>query len=269
MPLVELNLDELIPPGIRTLLASVEAITEAVLSDLATAAQLKWRQLAVQGLSTSKADYLDSIQDIEVRTGERAITLAGWLANAIEQGLDSFDLKVTLLQKGAKRSKAGFRYRPIPFRHATPKATTGQVGVPMGVRYGPVSGGSLATPGPLGVGAAVAMGKALYQVAKRLKPGQRLPQGTAGAAPLAAHHATDLFAGMVKRTQKTPGGRPQTSGYMTFRMVSENPAIRNVADKWLHPGISARNYADQVADHIVPLVTPVFNLALDRALKRQ
>lgn len=266
MALIDIDLESLLPPSLLGLLDNAEALVEAVLDDVATSALLKWRQLASTNLFTSKRDYLDSIQDIEVLKGERVIVLTGFLANAIEQGLESYDLKTVLLRRGARTSKAGYRYRPIPFRHATPGARTGQAGRPMGERYGPVHEASLATPGALDHGAAAALGKAVHKEAKKLKPGQRLPVGVGGAKKLASWHATDLYAGMAKRTQKAAGGAAQTSGYMTFRMVSENPAVMVAGEKWLHPGIQARNFAEQVTEHTSRLVIPAFTKAVENAL---
>lgn len=269
MALLEIDVDELLPPAVRGLLDNAPSLVEAVLDDIANSGLMKWRQLASMNLHTSKAEYIDSIQDIEVREGERIISLVGWLAEAVETGLESYDLKQVLLRRGARRSKAGHRYRPIPFRHATPGARTGQAGPSMGSRYGPVHQASLATPGALTHGQAAALGKAVYKEAKKLKPGQRLPAGAGGAKKLASWHATDLFAGMVKRSQKAPGGPKQTAGYMTFRMVSDNPAISATGgegEKWLHPGIEARNFADQVVDHVGELVAPAFQAAIRGAL---
>lgn len=266
MALIDIDLEHLLPQSLLALLDNAEALVEAVLDDVAGSGLMKWRQLASQGLNTSKAEYLDSLQDIEVRKGERILTLTGFLATAVEEGLDSRDLKAILLRRGARTSKEGHRYRAIPFRHATPGAQTGQVGTPMGARYGPTHAASLATPGALERGAAAALGKAVHRAAKKLKTGQRLGSGVGGARKLAAHHATDLFSGMVRQTHKTPGGRTQTSGYMTFRMVSDNPAVVGVGDKWIHPGIQGRHFADQVADHVGRLVAPAMAAGIASAL---
>jgi len=266
MPIIDIDMESLLPRSVLGILDNLGAIVESVLDDVATSTLMKWRQLASQGLHTSKAEYLDSLQDIEVREGERVISLVGWLAEAVETGLESFDLKPILLERGARKSKAGYRYRPIPFRHATPGASTGQAGPAMGSRYGPVQAVSMATPGALTQGAAAALGKAVHQEAKRLKPGQRLRAGAGGAQKLTPRHSTDLYAGMVKRTNKSPGGKKQTSGYLTFRMVSENPAVHVGGEKWLHPGIEARNFADQAADHARAMVGPAVQLAVQNAL---
>lgn len=266
MPLIDIDVPEQLPPEIQTLLDDPEALIEAVLDDVSESALLKWRTLASQQLHTSKADYLDALQPIETRPGERVLSLVGWLAEAVETGLESYDLKVVLLRNAKRRSAAGHRYQAIPFRHATPGASTGQAGVQMGARYGPVHKQSLATPGALSQGAAAVLGKKVYSFAKKLRGNKRLAPGTGGAKRLAAWHTTDLYAGMTKRSQKRPGGKRQTAGYMTFRMVSENPAIANVQDKWLHPGIQGRHLADQVADHAAALVTPAIQMAVSKAI---
>jgi len=269
MPLIDIDIDELIPPSLKGLLDHADQLVEAVLDDVANSALMKWRQLASRELHTSKAEYLDSLQDIEAREGERILSLVGWLAEAVETGLGAYDLKEILLARGARKSAAGFKYRPIPFRHATPGATTGQAGTAMGSQYGPARVGSLATPGALSRGQARELGRRVHREAKKLRGGARLRTGAGGAIKLHKRHSTDLFSGMVKRAQPKAGGGKQTSGYMTFRMVSDNPAVAvtGSGEKWLHPGIDAHNFADQVADHAAALVAPALHQAIRGALE--
>ena len=92
-----------------------------------------------------------------------------------------------------------------------------------------------------------ALGKKVYSAAKKLKSGQKLASGM--APKLRSIHSTDIFSGMQARLQpisKPGGGVSHQRTYETFRTISENSS----PDKWMHPGISARNYFNQLGDYI-------------------
>jgi hypothetical protein len=196
---------------------------------------------------------------------DRSIALVGWLANAVETGWPLTNLRETLLRNsrsgtggGVKISAAGNRYRSIPFRHGTP-GSSGQAGAPMGQRYGPQGGASFAhaAAGQMDRGQAAQLGKRIYDMAKRLKPGQQMPKGHAPL--LAPWHRTDLFAGM-RKTRKTYGKTTQST-YQTFRTISEaNPT------GWIHPGIQGRQLAPQVEEHIRTIIPATIGAAIKAAL---
>ena len=244
--MIDIDFPTYIPEVLRQFFS--DETMESVLSDVADGARAHWIKLARSNLSSSKDEYVKSIQAVQAEAGVRTISLVGWLANRVERGLDPYDMHETLLRNtrsgtaaGVKISKDGFRYRAIPFRHGS-AGSAGRVGAPMGSAYGPHGDDSRAIGGPEGtmsLHAAVALGKSVHAAAKQLKPGQRLPAGTGQAPKLHERHTTDIYAGM-QRVRHTYAKATQSS-YKTFRMISER-----VPEKWHHPGIEARDLSDQV-----------------------
>lgn len=271
--MIEVNLQELLPQSFLALLGP--EFVEMVLDDVATAARAKWIRLAQQQLGQSKRDYIDGIQPIQGSAGERSIVLLGVFPNMVEQGVDAWDLRKTLLGPGkGKQGADGKRYRAIPFRHGTP-GSKGQGGTPMGTRYGPQGGQSLAwaAEGHMDKGQAAELGKRVYDAAKRLRGGKRLQttqdrnQQVRGKSmiqvpKLAPWHKTDIFSGM-QRTRKTYQQATQ-SKYVTFRTISENNPIG-----WIHPGIRARMLHRQVEQHIGDLMSKTVEVAIKRAIGKQ
>lgn len=112
---------------------------------------------------------------------------------------------------------------------------------------------------------AKAGGPALRRQARALSPtmtdhrnnrtiwGGRLPAGT--VAKLAAHHATDPFAGMVRRVSTySKAGKAQTSGYMTWRRASLNASSPKA---WISRGIKAHHLAMLVNAQVPRLINEV------------
>lgn len=238
-------------------------MVEAILDDLASAARAKWIRLAQMSLHATQRAYVDGIQEIEAKPGERVITLLGVLPNALEQGMGEFDLRDTLLRspKAKVSTSLGKKYLAVPFRHATPGGQARQAGMPMGERMGPQGSQSRAwaAGGIMSSAEAKDLGKAIYDRAKRMKNRASSQKGErrlpAGLAPiLAPWHKTDIYAGMIKqRAHPTAGG----STYTTFRTISEaNP------QGWIHPGLEPRHFADQVHDYLEDLVPKVIRSSL-------
>lgn len=228
------------------------ALFSALLTHVADAARANWIRLAQTQLNTSRRDYIAGIQPVtEDGPNERVIELVGWLANAVETGLDPYDLRRTLLNERAKVSKAtGARYRVIPFRAATP-GTVGAVAPAMGNPYArrTAQQRTMAPSTRAFVSDAHSLGKNIYKHAKKLKGNERLPEGL--APKLQPWHSTDIYAGM-QRTARA--GHAQ---YTTFRVISDN-----VQRGWLHPGIEARNLAQQVERNITGMMDAIVTNAL-------
>ena len=248
------------------------AMLSSIVGDAASLARAKWIRLAQTELHSSKRDYIDGIQNVVGDGAERSISLVGWLPNAVEQGIEPFDLRDTLLgSPKAKRTKDGKRYRAIPFRHGT-TTSQGQAGAPIGQRYGPQGPQSVAVAasGHITGGEALALGKAIYNRAKRLRGNKRLAKRTMIAVPgnggevrpvplLAPHHTTDIYAGM-KRVEKKY--RVATQGhYITFRMISDRNPVG-----WIHPGIAPRQLHRQVEEHISRIIPSLFQTAISAAI---
>jgi len=258
---------------------------KAIVSRVAMGAHKKWVNLAANGLQSSRADYLGGLQPWELEDENTAtITLLGEFPNMIEHGKEGWDMRDTLLRtpdgarrEGVKQNASGGLYRAIPFRHQTP-GTSGRAGAPMGSQYAASGPMSLAAPHAV-VRDTEALGKAVMRAARRLKPGTKMQEGIPAAFKqgtkskrvqvtehglLRQHHATDIYAGMVVKYQETwrqvgrggqeVPGRPQRT-YFTFRTISDD-IPPGASPGWMHPGIMARNYAEQVVEHIQTRLAP-------------
>jgi len=249
----------------EALLASFnEGQLETVLLDIAAGARAYWIQLAGKRLTSSRRDYINGIQQIDVDGLTASIELVGVFPNMVELGASPYDMHETLLgpnvpiaspgQSGKRQAADGHFYRAIPFRHQTP-GTAGQGGgPPMGRAY---------EGHPL-VKNAAKLGKAVYAKAKQLKPtsgqsGGKVNYGgrlQAGLAPkLKPAHSTDIYAGMV-RQEKTYAKAAQST-FTTFRMISDA-----VPTKWQHPGIEAAELAADVEKFVDKIAPAAFGALL-------
>jgi hypothetical protein len=98
--------------------AEIDVIAGQSLDMVAEAARDKWIELAkASDLKITKREYIDSIGEVEAPSAtERKIDLEGWLANALEEGVGSFDMKPGLLK--------GREHRAIPFLYGKPGSKT-------------------------------------------------------------------------------------------------------------------------------------------------
>ena len=257
--------------GARIVATNLGALYKAVPSSikaqaiyqLAEAARAYWIHLAQTRLHSSTADYINAIQPIEMGDGEAVISLVGWFANAVENGMSARDMHEALLGQttaptpvgmpGIHLAEDGGRYRAIPFRHKTP-GTTEVGGMPMGGSFAAPRPGSRRLIPPMltesvmmQTQAAEEMGRTIHKIAKKLQEKQALGKGL--APKLSGHHATDIYAGMRKMVQQTTKAKQAT--YMTFRMISVGPdGMPRPSGKWKHPGIEARNLAADVRAHV-------------------
>lgn len=218
---------------------------------------------AGEKLQSTRMDYIQGIQPLEVEEGGISLALVGALPNMVEHGWEGGFLHETLLGSNAsgwKTSAEGHRYRSIPFRHKAPGSGK-QGGQPMGSQFRDIMSKEVqglshwARPGAIEM-KMKDLGKRIHGKAKRLiTPGEkaagkrgktRLP---AGLAPkLKQHHTTDIFAGMKveKQAVQGRGGKVKHQRtYHTFRTISEA-----VPDKWHHPGIEAHAFFDELGPYI-------------------
>lgn len=257
--IISLNLPDLLPEGTMQQLAT--ALKQELVSNIANQARAKWIKLA-GGLQSSRRDYIAAIQEVEVQDGRASVALVGEVANLIENGQAGYDMHDTLLGQGvpvvprgkrgkhAKKDGSGF-YRAIPFRHGTP-GTTGAVGAAMGSQYAGHEGvaGFAPTNAPgfaFQAGQSALLGQNVYDQAKKLKSTKGMPNGKvayggrlqAGLAPkLKEHHATDIYAGMIK-SSKTYEKATQ-SQYTTFRTISTG------SPGWMRGATEGKHYAQDV-----------------------
>lgn len=240
-----------------------KSVVRSVIQDVMEGARHEWIKLAGSALSTTRRDYVNGIQKVDMSGFTASISLVGVLPNRVEEGMDAYDMHTTLLgpnvpvvpwgsgQKGKHESKAhpGKFYRVIPFKHQTPGSIGQGGGVPMGKSYQGV------------VADSAALGKKIHAAAKKLaattgmpgeKPtwGGRLP---AGLAPkIQDTHSTDIYAGMVKFAKGYQSATQVTYG--TFRVISDMQP-----HKWHHPGMPGVHLADQVQKYIEKVATMAFS----------
>lgn len=225
----------------------------------------EWIRLAQTELKSTSADYISGLTPIMKEGKELAIYLRGWLPNAIENGLEPYDMKPGLLHgPHAKMGKNG-PYNTVPFRHGTPGTTGRNVGAPM-----PVTG-TTKTGRPQSL---------VYNAARKLEASVELPGGKTkwGGKTGGFEVKKGSGVGLGQRTQLpqegvtfkdgskswTPG-RPgaytwKSSPYegiykisKTYEKVTQNQYIsfRRVStnsdsNAWWHPGIIAKRFLDRV-----------------------
>lgn len=253
---ISIDVTKLVPPAV---MAQPQLMLMA-LADIAEATRAEIIRLAGLRLRSAEQDYVQGLQPVEYHarpeelphrgtTVFATIALVGWLPNAVEHGWEGGDMKQWVARwRTAKYSvRRGAWYAHVPFRHMGPDAT-GRNAPPMGSAYVEM----------LGAERARKLGQKVYAAARQLRPttghprtgtqwGGRLP---AGLAPkLRDWHTTDIYAGMVREV-KAYSQRPgepavQQAQYKTWRTISE----RSAPDKWLHPGIEARELFREAAPY--------------------
>ena len=203
---------------------------------LAVATQNKWISLAQNRLGSSKVDYVNGLRHgYSVKKGAGGdvsfeIELLGEMANNVEFGMPSFDMKAVrpgwLGGGKAKTSAEGKKYITIPFRHSTAQNN---------MQYS-------------GKAKAAGLDKQLKQVVKDygLNKMKRNPSGSVVAGPVkrvpnkAPVHpylrGLTRIQNPVAGTTASGKGRGQAQ-LKTWRVMSEN----SPAGSWVHPGIKAAN----------------------------
>ena len=230
------------------------SIQEAIALNIMEGARAWLMKKAGEELHTSRADYIQGIQPLEVEHGGVSLLLTGALPNMVEHGWEAQFLHEHLLAQGANITPEGTRYRAIPFVHKGLNAG-GQGGQAMGSQFMPaVTKGKNADI--LGIAQAKLIGKKVHSRASRLVTAAEKAAGKKGRTSLQAglsrklkpHHVSDIFAGMkvTKQPVSKPGGGAGTQKkYTTFRTISDARP-----DAWHHPGIEAHHFFDEMGDHI-------------------
>lgn len=227
---------------------------QRMVQGLGAAATAFWKRLAQQRLRSTSRDY---VQGLTMDTGDRrvTITLDGVLPNMVENGFQGGDMRRWMLSgPRAKKGKNG-RYLIVPFQHGSPGTGGRNVGPTM----------------PTSVHDAARMLKGSLSrtsretgLSRTVKYGGRLSEHSAGVDAQAHQllttlkkpwHTSSIYQGMV-RNEKMFKRAKQTTGYTTFRVISES-TIRGARDKdgsalehWFHPGIRAAHFARQTQQHV-------------------
>lgn len=221
----------------ETLIATEFAARSAVQTTI-VAVHDKWTQEAYKRLKTTLPDYLLGLSTQSIKYPENgdyltgSVTLIGDLAVAVEEGYGSFDMKTGFSKSSRRKEKAdGGWYLTIPFRHVTPNAKLH--GQPMT--------------------------QSIYNRAKRLQPGQRLPPERGTQVSWAGYkHRNTIESGMTKiikeyNNAKT-GKTVKQSQYMTFRRVSDKSA----GNSWIHPGFKGVKIAETLSEYATQTFIEVF-----------
>ena len=248
-----------------------------MLRGLGAAAMHHWKRAAMQKLRASSRDYVQGLQE-DIGSEKAVITLVGVLPNLIERGFRGGDMRTWMLEgPRAKKAKAGHRYLIIPFQHGTPGTSGRNVGIPMPRVIHNAAKQLTATvsrPGAQLIGTAGV---------KTTKYGERLGLESGGVKRKAREilqskakpwHATSIYSSMI-RQEKTFAKATQTTGYTTFRVLSEK-VIRGGRDEkgkatehWFHPGIRARRFARDTRDHIRKIASGIMSSSMSHVGKKR
>jgi hypothetical protein len=254
----------------------IHAAAQATIEEIGKMAHQNWVRLAQTELRSSQVDYIRGLQgpnSYVVGDGFVDITLRGWLANAVEQGIQSYDMKAWFLHgPKVKYDKKGRPFIDIVFRHGTPG--TSNVFFPempqaiydkgkhlyptltappeMGkslktIRWGGRVSGKLADS----IQPAVTMPRRDMLVQQR----HELPKRVA----MDYKHAVSLYADMFKNSKKH-SAKGQSSAYFTIRRISLN----SFDEAWIHPGIRAKQFAPRIVDMARGWVDDIFKRKLRR-----
>lgn len=204
----------------------------------------EWENEANRTLKSSRAEYISNINVVDEGFAKGAVVLTGWLPNAVESGIPSFDEKSGFFNSPkAKISKEGHKYLTIPFA----------AGVP----------GSLAENFNGGI-----MPQEVHDIVsernedeplqkydlKNLPAKMREPQKKTIKLPESKsfkeyQHKHSIYEGLTKKKDNRTG----QNSYVSFRRVSENTASYEY--NFIHPGITAYNLCDKALQE--------FNISLE------
>ncbi len=252
-----------IAESLRNVNEALQNSVDRTLGDVAQQAFEKAKELADSRLYTTRQQYKNALDYQKIGRNIYAITLDA-SASHLEEGYDTFDMKPGLLHlgksipkatggtKGIQVSKAGYRYRAIPFEHSNAPANPThplhnqpvQIGKPQQTTLGDLmkdakrlkATADRMAQGYLPKNAQGKIWTALSDPLNRNRVAVRFQGGQQASFDLGKPIDSRLV-GMVKMrreiTNPKTGKTSTKTAYMTFRMVSENPKYAN---KWIHPG---------------------------------
>lgn len=241
---------------------TVNQLTEVCIQAVSAAVLANWTALAKRELGSTREEYIQNLNKVDVGRFAKQIVLTGVLPNMLEQGATPFDIK------------EGFKKSPKA-RHTIAKYNKkGQVISPGGQWYLTVPF-RIGVPGTLGqAGFSGQMPTEIYDIMKKRSTGVALdrseipspydvPRSRAAiaATPTTPYyakyvHKTSLYDGLTKRTAQY--GKTTQNTYGTFRRASENSDPLS----WIHKGLVARNLAER-AVQITDVDTIVENEVTD------
>lgn len=207
-----------------------ELFIENVLDEVSTRFTQEWHNTAGEVLKQTKKEYQESIYIEKIEgAGTVIVGLKGWLPNAIEQGIEPFDMKEGFKNSSKRKfKKDGGWYLTIPFRFGTP-GIVGESEIFSNIMPEEVYKAALSE----------LRGSSKKQLSAKSLPAEFQVKGvrpevknnTTGKIFEAYQHKASIYEGM-RRSNKEHHGH-----YMTFRRVSD----RSDENAWIHTGIEPRN----------------------------
>lgn len=207
-----------------------ELFIENVLDEVSTRFAQEWHNTAGEALKQTKKEYQESIYIEKIEgAGTVIVGLKGWLPNAIEQGIEPFDMKEGFKNSSKRKfKKDGGWYLTIPFRFGTP-GIVGESEIFSNIMPEEVYKAALSE----------LRGSSKKQLSAKSLPAEFQVKGvrpevknnTTGKIFEAYQHKASIYEGM-RRSNKEYHGH-----YMTFRRVSD----RSDENAWIHTGIEPRN----------------------------
>lgn len=218
-----------------------------------------WRETAKNSLSSSREQYLASLQLENESKTTTLVILHGKLPNMIESGFSGFDMKEGFAKSSnRKTTKDGGWYLTIPFRYATP-GSLGESGAFAGVMpqeiYDEVKNFKPAKNSDIEVNGSIQSNQVWGDRLRKFDlPDKYGDLGTRPAfssldkpalnpkSEVEYEHKSPIFEGMVKTSKQYE--KANQSMYNTFRRVSSN----SDDNSWIHQGITAYNLAEKTMD---------------------
>lgn len=230
----------------------VDDLEELTIRRVTLAFQQQWKAFAGKELGGTREMYKNSIhvRFTSKSSGMVYLDSANWLANALEMGYASFDMKTGFLKsEKVKYTKDGDPYLTIPFRFSTPgalgesSAFSGKLpkDIYSRVKSLPISRPRLQLKDI----------PEQYQIPKSRELRNKIQE----IKSLSLEDRTSIYEGLERR-----GG-----GYMTFRRVS----LKSHTDSWIHPGFEERNIAGKALEEFIPEISTIIGDTVDDFLDSQ
>lgn len=232
-----------------------ESLIRHAVNDVATGYEDQWR-IESRNLFSSRKAYSQSIRSNWVGKFTKAVYLdpSSWIANAVENGVSSFDMKAGMLASPkAKITAKGTKYMTIPFKFAT----SGSIG----------DGEQFSGVMPSYIQRAIRRQERLPSGNKKglplssIKAADRMPVSASlrqrfkdqGVSGYGGDKATSIYEGLKRNTKKGH------SGYVMFRRISENSDPL----RFIHSGIQRRGLSELAMNTFKPEIYEIIGDSVD------
>lgn len=206
-----------------------------VLEEVAASFAKEWEEEAKQSLHQSKNEYIRGIYVKNINNTTKVVGLAGWLPNAVEEGISGFDEKPGFARSAKihfKKDGTGW-YLTIPYKTATPNA----------IAESTIFSGKMPNEIYQVLKAKAKTGDTtglkLGEIPKEFQIPKTRPEVKLESKTFEAYtHKPPIYEGIIKSPIQ------YHSGYTSFRRVS------NLSDpnSWIHTGIEGRNLAEKALE---------------------